>query len=74
MNEVEQETAQDNAEESSIDWVNISSIQFNKNCLVITAKLKISADINNVIAPYKVDTGSDGNSIPLHIYQKYFQI
>ena len=26
--------------------------------------------MNYVIVPYKVDTGSDGNIIPLHIYKK----
>ena len=29
--------------------------------------------INNVIGPNEVDTGSDGNIVPLHIYKKYFQ-
>ena len=72
MNEVEQETTQDNAEESNIDSVNINSIHFNKNCLVITVKLKMSAGINNLILPYKLDTVSDGNIMPLHIYKNYF--
>ena len=72
MNEVEQETAPDSAEESSIDLVNINSIPFNKNCLVITEKLKMSAGINNVIVSYKVDTDRDGNMMPLHIYKKLF--
>ena len=72
MNEVEQEAAQDSAEEYSIDLVNINSIPFNKNHSVIIAKLKMSAGINNVIVPCKVDTGSDGNIMPLHIYKKYF--
>ena len=58
MNEVEQETAQDSAEENSIDSVNINSIHFNKNFSLITAKLKMSTGINNVIVPYKVDTCS----------------
>ena len=31
MNEMKQETAQDNAEESNIDSVTINSIHFNKN-------------------------------------------
>ena len=35
-------------------------------------KFKISAGINNLIVPYKVDTGSDGNIMPLHIYKKLF--
>ena len=72
MNEVEQETAQDSAKENNIDLVNINSIHFNKNCSVITAKLKTSAGINNVRESYKVDTGSDGNIMPLHIYKKLF--
>ena len=72
MNGVEQEAAQDSAEENSIDYVNINSLHFNKNCFVITAKLKMSAGINNIIAPYKVDTGSDGNIMPLHIYKLLF--
>ena len=72
MNEVEQEAAQDSAEENSIDSVNINSIHFNKMCSVITANLKTSRGINNVIVPYKVDTGSDGNIRPLHIYKNLF--
>ena len=40
MNEVEQEAAQADAEENSIDMVNINSVHFNKNCAVLTANLK----------------------------------
>ena len=72
MNEVEQEAAQDSEEENNIDLVNINSIHFNKNCSVITANLKMSASINSVIVPYEVDTGSNGNIMPLHIYKKLF--
>ena len=70
MNEVEQEAAQDSAEENSIDSVNIHLIHFNKNCSVIMANLKMSAGPNNVIVPYKVDTSSNVNIMPLHIYKK----
>ena len=52
--------------------MNINSIHFNKNCFVITANLKTSANLNNVMVPYKVDTDSDGNIMPLHIYKKLF--
>ena len=72
MNEVEQESAKDCAEESSIDSVNINSIHLNKTCLVMTKKSKTSAGINNVIVPYKVGKGSNGNIMPLHIYKKLF--
>ena len=30
------------------------------------------ADPNNVIVPYKVDTGRDGSTMPLNIYKNYF--
>ena len=33
------------------------------------AKLKMSTGINNVIVPYKVNRGSDGYIMPLHIYK-----
>ena len=36
------------------------------------ANLKTSAGSNNIILPYKGDTGSDGNIMPLHIYKKLF--
>ena len=42
------------------------------NCSVITANLKTFANKSGIIVPYKVDTGSDGNIMPLHIYKKLF--
>ena len=72
MNEVEQETVQDNAGETSIDSVSINSIQFNKNCFVITANQKTSAGQNNIRVPYKIDMGSDGNIMPLRVYKRLF--
>ena len=71
VNEVEQQTAQDSAK-NSIDSVNINSIHSSTNHSVITVKFKMSAGINNVIVPYKIDTGSDGNIMSLHIYKIYF--
>ena len=72
MNEMEQEAAQDSAEENTINLVNIKSVHFNKNCSVITVNVKTSTGRNNVIVPYKVDTGSYGNIMPLYIYKKLF--
>ena len=72
MNEVEQEAAEDSVEENIPDSVSINSIHFNKICYVITANLKMLVGINNVIVSYEVDTGSDGNIMPLHIYKNYF--
>ena len=72
VNDVEQETAKVYTEESSIDSANINSVHLNKNHLVITARLKTSANKNSVIVPYKLDTGSDGNIMPLHMYKTLF--
>ena len=72
MNDVEQEAFQDSAEENSIGMVSINSIYFNKNHFVLTVNLKMSASQNNIMVPYKVDTGSDGNIMPLHIFKKLF--
>ena len=69
MNEARQEAAQDSAEENSTDSVNINSINFNKNHSILTVNLKISAGPNNVMVPYTVDMGSDGNILPLQIHQ-----
>ena len=69
VNEMEQEAVQDSTEENSIDSVSINSIHFNKNCSVLTAKFKMSADPNNMMVPYKVDMDSDGYIMPLHIYK-----
>ena len=70
VNEVEQETVQVSAEESSIDSVNIKSIHFNKSCSVITGNVKTLASKISVIVPYKVDTCSDGNIMVLYISKK----
>ena len=40
--------------------------------MVITANLKTLSNQVRIIVPYKVDTGSDGNIMPLHIYKNYF--
>ena len=73
MNEVEQEAVQNDAGEN-IELVSINSIQFNKNQSILTANLKISTDQSNIMVPYKIDTGSNGNIVPLHMYKNYFPI
>ena len=50
VTELEQEAVQDSAEENA---VSINSIQFNKNCSVLTVNLKMSAGLNNIMVPYK---------------------
>ena len=36
------------------------------------SKHKISSNKVSVVISYKVDTGSDGNIMPLHLYKKLF--
>ena len=68
MNKVVKEVVQfqDSAGENNIDSVNMNSVHFNKNHSILTANLKMLAGPNNIMVPYKVDTGSNGNIMPLH--------
>ena len=52
--------------------VSINSVQFNKICSVLTAKLKTSMGQNSIVVLYKIDTGSDGNIMPGCIFKKLF--
>ena len=38
----------------------------------MTANLKTSVGKNSISVPYKIDLGSDGNIMPLHIFKKLF--
>ena len=71
MNEVEQEAVQGDAGED-IELVSINSIQFNKNHSVLTGNLKTSAGQSNITVPCKIDTGSNGYIMPLHMHKKLF--
>ena len=71
MNEMEQETVQNHARDN-IDMVIINFIQFNKNHSILTTNLEMSAGQSNIMVPYIIDTGSDGNIMPLHMYKKLF--
>ena len=68
IHDLEQEPDQHH-EEGHIDAVNINSIIFNIKWLVITANLKSLSNQVSIIVPYKVDPGSDGNIMLLHIYK-----
>ena len=69
MDEVEQEAVQGDASKEN-ELVSIYSIQLNKKHSVLTANLKMSAGQNNLMVPYKIDTGSHGNIMLLHMYNK----
>ena len=50
--------------------VSINSVCFNKSCSMLTAKLEAFIGNNNMVIPYEIDTGSDRNIMPCHIFQK----
>ena len=70
IHSLEQEPDQ-HYEEDLIDTVNINSIIFSK-WSVITANIKASSNKVSIIVPYKADTGSDGNIMPIYLYKTFF--
>ena len=59
-------------EEDHIDTVDINSIIFNIKWSVIISNLKTPSNQVSIIVPYKIDTGSNGNIMPLHLYKRLF--
>ena len=73
FHEVGIEMAQESQEEE-IETVSINSIYLNKNQLLITAHLKTQVGKTTIEVPYKIDTGSEGNLIPLYISESCSKI
>ena len=71
VNEVEQETLQDNTSED-IEMVSINSAQFSNNHSLLTDNLKMSVNTNTLIVPYKIETGGNGNIISAHTFKRLF--
>ena len=69
---MEQETSQEYSK-GKIERVSIDSVHMNKNQSMLMAELEIHAGNNKLTAPYKIDTGSDGNIMPWHIFKNCFQ-
>ena len=72
VHELEVEVVQE-IDEGKIETVSIDSVHLNKNQSVITAKLEIQAGRNTIEIPYKIDTGSEGNIMPLIMFKKLFK-
>ena len=53
--------------------MSINSIYLNRNQSLITAHLKMQVGKTTTEIPYKIDTGSEGNIMPLHIFKKLFK-
>ena len=71
VNKLGHEIIQENTGED-FEMVGINSVYFNKNCSILTANLKTLVGENSISVPYKIDMGSNGNIMPLHILKSYF--
>ena len=56
-------------EDGQIDMVNMNFIKSNAKSPAIIAKLKLLVTINSEKISYQVDTGSNNNILPFHIYK-----
>ena len=52
--------------------VSINSVYLNKNCSVLIANLKTLLGKNSISVSHKIDMGSKGNIMPLHIFKNLF--
>ena len=59
--------------EEDIETVSINSIYLNRNQSLITVHLKMQVSKTATEIPYKIDTGSERNIMPLHIFKKLFK-
>ena len=73
MHKLEVEVAQE-INEGEIETVSIDSVHLNKKWSLIQAKLEIQAGGNTMEIPYKIDTGSEGNIMPLFMFKNYSRI
>ena len=53
--------------------LSFNSVHFNKNQLVLMAELEMQAGNNSIVIPYKIDTRSVSNIMPLFIFKKLFK-
>ena len=72
VHEVEVEVMPEPQEED-IEIVSINSIYLNRNQSLITTHLKMQAGKSVTEIPYKIDTSSEGNIMPLYIFKKLFK-
>ena len=72
MNEIELETPKEYSK-GEIEMVSVDSVHMNKNWSLLMAELEMCADDNKIIIPYKIDTGSQGNIMPWHIFKRLFK-
>ena len=72
VNELEVEGVRE-GNKGKIETVSIDAVHLNKNWSLITVNLETQAGGNTIVVPYKVDTGNEGNIMPLFIFKKLFK-
>ena len=72
LHELEVEVAQETCK-AEIERVSINLVHLNRNRSLITAYLETQVGKNSKEIPYKIDTGSEGNTMPLYIFKKLFK-
>ena len=56
-------------EKGEIEEVSINSVYLNNKQSLITAQLEMQADENTIKIPYRIDTSSEGNLMPMYIFK-----
>ena len=67
VHEVEVDGSQ---EEGKLEEVSINSVYLNNKWSLITADLETQVSKNTIKIPYKIDTGSEGNLMPLYLFKR----
>ena len=60
-------------DEGKIETVSVDSVHLNKNQSLITVNLEMQAVKKVIEIQYKINTGSEGNIMPLYIFKKLFK-
>ena len=60
-------------EECEIEESSINSVYLNDKQLLITTQLETQVSNNVLKIPYKIDTSSEGNLMPLYIFKMLFR-
>ena len=72
VNKIEVEMSQEYSK-GEIETVSIDFVHMNKNWSLLTGELEMHAGNNKILVLYKIDTGSEGNIKPYHIFKRLFK-
>ena len=72
VNKTEVEASQEYSE-SEIETVSIESVHLNRNWSLLSVELETCTGTNNIVILYKIDIGSEGNTMLWHIFKRLFK-